>query len=166
MKEQTVSTNYKGTDITYNEHENRWEFTLRNKDRHAGTLTLAKEAIDKPVPADKKPFKRFDVYIQDGWGSAPKKATVTSLAAEGRYTRREAWVNTTEKNNRRVCGTTGITDKRQKVLLDNMYLFNDHNTKLVEQIAANNKEAQRLSDLNAKLMGALTHASIKPEDYD
>ena len=67
-KTNVITTVHAGITITYNQDSDRWEFELRGKERHATTLTLAKQAIDKPAPVDKKPFTPIEVYTSLGYG--------------------------------------------------------------------------------------------------
>lgn len=80
-----MTTTYKDIEITYDEYENKWTFTLRGKDRSTDSLKAAKEMIDAPPPRDKKAFTKTEVW-HDGnleqWVNDSKfvKVSVTSIA--------------------------------------------------------------------------------------
>src|ERR1700676_2626833 len=63
MSEQKLTVSYGGVDITYVESTNKWNFELRSRERNVDSLTLAKEAIDKPEPIKKKPFARISAFV-------------------------------------------------------------------------------------------------------
>jgi hypothetical protein len=52
---------------------------LRGKERSAGTLALAKKAIDAPPPADKKPFTAQPAYHKS-YCRGIEEVVVTSIA--------------------------------------------------------------------------------------
>jgi hypothetical protein len=73
------------TTITYNESEDKWEFTLRGRDRSAESLAKAKEYIDKPVPAEKaKPFEKIPAWFLR-YERKPVQIEVTGIAERPRY---------------------------------------------------------------------------------
>lgn len=90
MTNEIPKTNYAGIEISYNERCDKWVFELRGKERSSGTLTLAKEAIDKPTPKDKSDsFTPIDAILYTFGGYRPCR--VTSLA-EVTYGAKNVWV--------------------------------------------------------------------------
>jgi len=157
--ETTIKTTYKGIAVSYDEQGNRWEFTLRGKDRYATTLKLAKEAIDKPPPEDKRPFTPIEVYVSESYGPSYRRAVVTSLApSKYSYGRYEAWVTYKPDSHR--------GSKREKVALDKLYAVNPENDKIIQLITKNFKDQETLSDMEGKLKKKMQGANIKPEDHD
>lgn len=79
-----MQTEYKGIAITYNESSNRFDFTLRGRDRFAHSLADAKKKIDEP--SKEKTFKRCEVYVSESrWSGDPpwSVATATSIDTQG-----------------------------------------------------------------------------------
>lgn len=93
MSNTSIQTVHSDVTITYNERDNKWEFTLRGRDRSYPTLAQAKEFIDKPVPKEKsKPFEKIPAWHFD-YGDGPVKVVVTGIA-EIDYARRQCvWIN-------------------------------------------------------------------------
>jgi hypothetical protein len=151
--EEQPTTNYKGVTITYAEYENRWEFVLRDKERHASTLALAKAAIDKPVPADKKAFKRFDVFYQDGWSSAPIRVTVTSLAADTRYGHNEVWI-------------TKPDGERRKIRANELFELSGDNSQVIKRMNENLDEQKKLDRAYENLKSMLKRHNLNQADFD
>lgn len=84
MQDTEINLTYMGVDIKYEEHGNRWTFTLRGRDKSASSLKEAKEIISKPAKK-KSEFKRFEAW-KIGYGSVrPESVEVTSVVEEGRY---------------------------------------------------------------------------------
>ena len=117
MNEQ-IKVKYQDVEITYLERENKWQFVLRGRERSATSLELAKEAIDKPEPKEKKEFNRVKVYFQE-WGKW-EEGEVTSTAEQEKYSYAQSvWLV--------------IKGKRSKVRAEVCLPINDHNTPLVAQ---------------------------------
>lgn len=58
-----MQVTHSGVVITYDERQNNWQFTLRNRERVANSLALAKEFINRPVKETKaNTFQRQKVY--------------------------------------------------------------------------------------------------------
>ena len=74
-----ITTTYHGTEIAYNEQANRWLFIARGRERSSESLALAKAAIDKPEPTEKKPFARRQAWLVN-YSNTPSKVTVTAVA--------------------------------------------------------------------------------------
>jgi hypothetical protein len=159
METGTIKTKHKGIEITYDEEHNRWEFTIRGKERHATSVTLAREAIDKPPPADKKPFTPREVYVSESYGkSAYRLAMVTSLAPSTySYGRLEAWVTFKSGNSGR---------KREKVALDRLYEVNANNEKVIAKLEKNDRAIQQLNNYEGTLKKQMEPAIIKPDEHD
>src|SRR5687767_3440774 len=84
---KTIQVVHDETTITYNESEDKWEFTLRGRDRSAGSLVKAKEYIDKPVPAEKaKPFEKIAAW-KFGYSDKPVRVEITGIAESPSYRR-------------------------------------------------------------------------------
>lgn len=128
-----VTVEYKGITLTYSEANNRWEFVLRGRERWSDSLKLAKEAIDKPVPEDKKPFTRIKCYrLGRHTDEELEIVEVTSIAAArwgGAAT--EGWI------------TIGGTH-RAKEYLTNLYPMTERNAKLIHQIKVLNGKIEDL----------------------
>jgi hypothetical protein len=76
----TLQHTHDGTVITYNEKENKWEFTLRGRDRSAESLAKAKEFIERPVPAEKaKPFEKIPAWLFEHHNK-PVRIEITGIA--------------------------------------------------------------------------------------
>lgn len=87
MERATIKVTYGGVEITYAEFTNQWVFELRGRERKVESLKAAKEAIDKPEPAKKSPFKRTTAFIvNNAWDDAGfSKVEVTSVAVAAVY---------------------------------------------------------------------------------
>lgn len=86
-KEKPISVTYGGVEIVYVEGTNKWQFTLRGRERSTESLENAKIAIAKPPPANKKPFEKTEAY-QDDWDGRDHgyiKVTITSIAEKTYY---------------------------------------------------------------------------------
>lgn len=144
-----IKVEYNGTEIKYNEANDRWEFTLRNRDRYAETLSKAREAIDRPPPVKSKPFERIECWTQtyNGW----EKVTVTSVAEKGWGDNSYLWV---------VDSRTNRSKQRNTAL----YPCNPANDQTVSQVIELLKEAKKLRDQIDDLNKGLTHLVVPPED--
>ena len=150
----TVTYGHPPVEISYNERDNVWEFELRNRNRQATSLALAKQAIDTPPKPDKKTFKRIPVYV--AYGQNYEKAEITSLTTT-RYSGYEAWVTYAEGN---------MKGKRERKSMYYLFLDNDHNKALIEQGLAVWKEINALQAKRNDLTGKMDKLEINPEDYD
>lgn len=79
---EPVTTTYHDVEIAYDEQANVWRFIARGHERKSSSLALAKEAIDKPDPTEKKPFDKRQAWMLKSFGN-PVEVTVTSTAAGG-----------------------------------------------------------------------------------
>lgn len=125
-----ITVTHSDTEITYNESENKWTFTLRGRDRSAESLVKAKELIDKPVPAEKaKPFEKIPVWFFK-YNGPPVKAEVIGIAEGRGYGRSEyVWIN---------CEGT----RKKESTAYSIYPSDKKNDALVEQIIAKEKEIE------------------------
>lgn len=116
--------------ITYNEGEDKWQFTLRGRDRSAESLAKAKEYIDKPLPPEKaKPFEKIPGWFFP-YSDKPQKVEITGIA-ERRYRSEAVWIS--------------ISGKRQKENINyHVYPSNSKNDTLIEEILAAQKEIEKL----------------------
>lgn len=72
---------YKDIVIEYREKQNDWLFLLRGVERTASSLTLAKEAIDKPPSVKDKTFTRTPCWFESRWEAGWVEVEVTSIVA-------------------------------------------------------------------------------------
>lgn len=132
-KENTIQVVHNDTHITYNEPENKWQFTLRGRDRSAESLAKAKELIDKPVPAGKaKPFEKIPAWFF-GYSDTPKKVEVTGIAESPSYRRGESsvWIV-----------MDGARTKQN--VTSSIYPSSPKNDKIIAQITAKETESEKL----------------------
>lgn len=123
---------YRDIEIEYNEPNNNWEFTLRGRERTASSLKLAKEAIDKPVPAsEKEKFEPVKGWLIPYCNAEPEQVTVTSVAQ--RYGSNHVRV--------RRASRTGATLEHA----DRFYPLNEHNALVVDEIKQITKEIGALA---------------------
>jgi hypothetical protein len=153
IKPEAVVT-YRDVEIGYNEEKNRWEFTLRNKERYAVSLKGAKETIDTPIKEPKKAFKRFEAYVER-YNEIPEKVTVTGIAAAGsRYdTSTSVWTSD-EKGN------------RAKTHSRNLIAITPENEAKLVRIREIKDELNKLHLETTNLSDSLTRAKLRGEDYD
>lgn len=87
--------------ITYNEGEDKWQFTLRGRDRSAESLAKAKEYIDKPLPPEKaKPFEKIPAWFIP-YSDEPQKVVVTGIAERERFSSDVAvWITNNGKRSK------------------------------------------------------------------
>jgi hypothetical protein len=126
----TMTIEYSGIIIAYDEKDNRWRFTLRGRDRSAESLAKAKEYIDKPKPEDKKekPFERIKAF-RFSYGGTVLVGEVTSIAERG-YSNLKAWF-------------VGPGHNRSKEAAYSLYPMTSENEALLKQWKV--LEEQRLS---------------------
>jgi hypothetical protein len=138
------------TTITYNESEDKWEFTLRGRDRSAESLAKAKEYIDKPVPAEKaKPFEKIPAWLLD-YNRKPVQVEVTGVAERTRYGgEEEVWIK------------SGATRCKQKVR--NIVPSNRKNDELIASMLCNLEDQRKLSNEYEKLRQKLDPLVIAKE---
>lgn len=147
--ENPIKVEYNGTEITYNEANARWEFTLRNRDRYAETLTKAREAIDKPVPEKAKPFERVQCWYEgyDGW----EKVMVTSVAERRWGDQYKLWVMDSKKN-------------RSKQWNTSLFPCGPCNNEVVAAISTLKTQINELTDKRDKLKNHMTHLHVQEEE--
>lgn len=85
-----MTTTYHDIEITYDEIENKWKFTLRGRDRSADSLGAAKAAIDKQPTEKAKPFEKIPAW-QIHYNGPIDKVELTSIA-ERQYGRDYVWI--------------------------------------------------------------------------
>jgi hypothetical protein len=148
MERASIKVTHEGVEITYDELTNQWVFELRGRERKVASLKVAKEAIDKPEPVTKAPFKRTMAFIENNsWQDAGfSKVEVTSVTAESRYeTHPHLWVVYPNGERKKVSSRSVIEntpeniarmkawkvtaveiderENQQKILLEQMTLF-------------------------------------------
>jgi hypothetical protein len=153
-KQLTTTYGYPPVEISYNEHNDTWEFELRNKQRQATTLALAKQAIDKPPLPDKKTFERIPVYV--AYGQKYERAEITSLV-QTKYSSYEAWVTYLDGN---------MKGKRERKSMYYLYAITDDNRALINQVDALWTQIEGLQRKRNEITSQLPKLEIKPEDYD
>lgn len=147
----TYKGTYKGVAISYNEHNDKWEFTLRGQERSASTLSKAKAVIDKPAPKNKKPFQRFKAWTKRGWGEGGFiECEVTSIADAPSWSTPEVWV---QKGS-----------ERRKVYARDVYLKNARNDSLIAEIGKLEKQFNEVRTLIDERQSKLESIQIKRED--
>ncbi len=131
--------------ITYDEHENKWLFTLRGRDRSASSLAEAKAAIDKPVVEKAKPFEKIPAWWLKYPGN-PEKVEITGIAEKG-YREQEVWIKCSEG--------------RKKECLSSFFGCNEKNDAMVASIIEKNAAASKLEDESAKLSRQLAPLKLE-----
>jgi hypothetical protein len=154
-KDNQLTTTYGGIEIRYVERNNTWVFTLRGKERNRMSLKDAKDAIDAPAPKGKVPFTRTPAFFYRNYGHDLPRVDVTSIADT------PGWCG----SNQQYYWIMDASKKREKVSSISLYAGTPENEALVNQIAANNKEKNRLSLENAGLMDRLTRF-VKPANTE
>lgn len=144
MNKSTLQKTYNGVVISYDENLDQWVFELRDRERRVNTLSDAKTAIDKvpsPAKAKMEPIPAF----QRDWSNVTTHGNITSFAADTDYAGRltEAWF-------------VSANGKRSKERLNNLFLANDSNLALLDQIKLQtivvDKAKQELRNLVSKLV--------------
>lgn len=96
MADTPITVEHNGITITYNERFNRWDFTLRGRERFSETLAKAREYIDRPYK--EKPQTKFErVNCWYFRYSDVMTCTVTSIGVP-RWTGSDPQVNITFKD--------------------------------------------------------------------
>lgn len=138
----TITHTHRDVVITYNEDSNTWD--CEHFSRPAESLAKAKERIDAKLDKEEKePFKEFTALTQrfacfGGWSTI----TVTSILDGGN----EAWA-TCEGERKKI----GI---KWYPLSKILFLDNDHNRVLLQQMAEKKKEVEKLHvEIEALEMG-------------
>lgn len=141
---------HEGIAITYDEGRDLFTFELRGRQRTATSIRKAKEAIDAPPPKDKKPFTRFQAWVNshwDGW----QRVDVTSIGEPTCFGEaRDVWV--VDKNKRR-------TRERQ----DKIYPCSPHNDALAAQWMDLDAQVKKLEDQKRAIQKRMKSYEIPPE---
>ena len=134
--------------VTYDEKENVWRFTLRGRDRSAESLAKAKEAIDKPVPSEKKSgFEKIAAIKVSSYYMEAEFGFVTSIAEKSRYSREEqVWFSDGKS--------------RSKVDLSDLVPDTQENRKTVEEAQALKRQSELFSKKARKMIAALPRLKI------
>lgn len=90
MTEQ-IQITYNGTTIAYDEFNNLWRFTLCGRDRSYGSLSDAKQFIDKPAPVKSKPFEKISAWFFSHY-ALPIRVEVTGIADKGYGSGPHVWI--------------------------------------------------------------------------
>lgn len=148
----SIKTTYRGIEISYDEGDDKWHFTLRDKDRSAETLANAKKAIDAPVREGKKPFSRFKAWRKRYNRDEFELVTVTSIA-NNRYGGQKLWV-------------TGPHGDREQEYPGSLYEISDHNEQLLAQSKVKRDELNNLHAEIQKIEGQMKRITFKADDHD
>lgn len=147
---QQIKVTHSGVTITYNEREDKWQFTLRGRDRSADSLAKAKEYIDKPIPAEKaKPFAKIPAWLYSYNAEEPVKVEVTGIA-EINYGCQSVWIN-----------NSGV---RSKERVHNIYQRNDKNDMLIGQIISKLQQVGSLREEISDIKSMLGQLIISKEE--
>jgi hypothetical protein len=150
QKMSDLTTNHGGIVITYDEHRNKWLFTLRDRDRSVDTLTQARDIIDKPLPKEKaKPFEKIAAWFIDH-GDDPARAIVTGTAEKDYAGRASVWIN---KDGQR----------SKEAIEGKVYPSNPANDELVSGITAKRAQIKQLENECRSLRHKLQPLVIAPE---
>ena len=88
------STIHKDIEIVFDNSMDIWRYTLRGRERSAGTLGKAIAEIDKPAPKGGKPFERIECMLL--WKSDDEDSPAPARRLKRpRFTRAEAEINGT-----------------------------------------------------------------------
>lgn len=145
----TITIEYHGTTITYDEEANLWRFTLRGRDRSTVSLMKAKEAIGAPPPAKEAVFQKFNAWFFR-YGCDPEKVEITGIA-ESNYRGPRVYIK-------------DAAGKRSKEPAKSyLYECSDENDAKLEQILFKEKESRKLKEEILCLRNSLTPIKITPE---
>lgn len=148
-----MKTMHHEIEISYDESDDRWHFTLRGRGRSAETLSRAKEAIDKePVEKRKQVFPRFEAYLSR-YGSNVEIVTVIALGDEAWRGHPRFWV-------------VNKDGKRSKEHAISLFPVNEKNTAIVAEIVALKKQTETLEDARSKWHEKLQCAVVPKELTD
>lgn len=139
---ELIKHTHSGVVIFYNENRNTWDFVLRGRDRSSESLTLAREAIDKPVPKTTKEFEKIQAW-EFRYGYSPSKVEVTGIGDKTYEGEWNVWIK--DSGGRRRKENPSYT----------IYPANANNDALAELIIGKHKEIKRITseiaDLSKKL---------------
>lgn len=131
---KTITTEYAGITITYDESRNVWVFEKNGRERSSGSLALAREAIDKPDPVEKKPFARVKAWKRNhpGWHLVDVTSVIGDGGPQGSY-----WIMDGKH--------------RSKERGYSLYAHTAHNRDTIQKIQAIQAERGKLSEESGKL---------------
>lgn len=154
MPEIPVTVTHNGVVITYDERFNKWTFTLRDREREASTLALAKEAIDRPVK-EKNVFKRVPAWSNGCYANCTgrfERAEITSISAGGKIN-----VVFNEKNPRKL-------SQREQTRPEYVFPQNPQNDALIAEHTKLLDEYQALGQKLSEVCKKLQHYVLPGED--
>ena len=144
---------YDGITISYDERDDVFRFILRGRNRSANSLRQAKEFIDKPVPESvkKKTFEPTQAYYQGRYSGdfAFEEVTVTSVAEDSRHGI-SLWIKDAN-GNRSKEGTYAV------------FLKNDANAKIIQQIKDITKQINDLEEQRSTLKDSMAKFEVEKE---
>lgn len=151
---EPVTVTHNGIVISYDESQNIWTFTLRDREREASTLALAKAAIDRPAK-EKNVFKRVPAWSNGCYANSTgrfERAEITSISAG-----RKINVVFKENNPRRLS---------QRVQTRPEYVFpqNPHNDALIAEHTKLLDEHQAIAKKLSEICKKLQHYVLPDED--
>jgi len=146
----SIQTVHSDVTITYNESDNKWELTLRGRDRSYPTLAQAKEFIDKPVPKEKaKPFEKIPAW-HFKYSDIPSKIEVTGIAERHHSLGEYVWISERGK-------------RSKESVRFSIFPQTPENDKLAKTILGNAEEISRLKEVNSELRRRLSPL-VLPKD--
>lgn len=153
---QSITVEHKGIVITYNEYQNQWTFTLRNRERSVETLVQARQMIDRPAPADKSCFKPVQVWFIDSDGL--KSGKVTSVTVQ-RYRTQDPQCRISYNNDEGKI-------ERIRQFSSMLYPSNPHNDALAKSVKDLDSKIKELRNQKAGLQKQLIPLQIPEEPSD
>lgn len=145
MSEITIT--YRDIVITYDERGDKWTFELDGRERFAKSLTLAKEAIDKPPPKSKKPFVKVKALYREYYSNMDfEKVEITSLAETSRGAGAWYWISN--------------DGKRNKVPHSSLYADTKANRDLVAKMIEKSEQIDQMEKEKKELASRMTNVVI------
>lgn len=135
---QVSVESYKGYDIEYDEYNNAW--CIKNLDVIRDSLRDIKEKIDEIEKKKFVPIKAFKSDYDEGF----VEVEITSFVEKD-----HAWIRVPDKS----CEKRQTS--REKRQLKRLYLRNEYNFKLIEEIKKKTEEILKIKEEKEKLFSAL-----------
>lgn len=154
----TPSITYRGVEITYNERNECWDYTLEGKECSSRSLTLTKDRIDHPPNPHKKKFEPIPaIYAPNDRFDEAKRVEITSY---------EEYTHSKGRYKARIRGHKTRMDygaKNEQVSADRLHAATPSNEAIVKQLIEIEKQRDRLEDAHHKLMKKLKPVSFPKE---
>lgn len=153
-----IKHTYDGIEIEYLEALNKWQFTLRGRERIVDSLAEAKAAIDKPTPVKKPDFERIRAYYRPSYSYGKYEVVeVTSIAAQG-----HSWRSVEN-------GCVWIVDKqkeRNKVDVQRVFPVNEWNSVIIQKVEKLQEEEATIRKAVEGLEKTLRPLKLPKEDLN